>query len=70
MTKPARRLDPPAPPPDVPGLWTVVKESVRGDVHHDFTQGPIGRAILLLAIPMVLEVALESIFAVADIFWV
>jgi putative MATE family efflux protein len=57
-------------PVETPGLWTIVKESVRGDLHHDFTQGPIGRAILLLAIPMVLEVALESIFAVADIFWV
>ncbi|MEO7987644.1 MAG: MATE family efflux transporter [Gemmatimonadales bacterium] len=52
------------------GFWTIVKEAVRGDVHHDFTEGAIGRAILLLSIPMVLEVALESIFAVADIFWV
>jgi putative MATE family efflux protein len=51
-------------------FWTIVRESVRGEVHHDFTQGPIGRAVLLLAIPMVLEVVLESIFAVADIFWV
>jgi putative MATE family efflux protein len=57
-------------PAEVPDLWTVVKESVRGDLHHDFTEGPIGRAILLLAVPMVLEVALESVFAVADIFWV
>jgi putative MATE family efflux protein len=51
-------------------LWTIVRESVRGEVHHDFTVGPIGRAVLLLAIPMVLEVVLESVFAVADIFWV
>ena len=52
------------------GLWTIVKDSVRGEVHHDFTEGPIGRAMLLLAVPMVLEVVLESVFAVADIFWV
>jgi putative MATE family efflux protein len=51
-------------------FWTIVREAVRGDVHHDFTEGPIGRAVLLLAVPMVLEVSLESIFAVADIFWV
>ncbi len=72
MTEPARRIDPSPPPssPEAVGLWTVVKESVRGEVHHDFTVGPIGRAILLLAVPMVLEVVLEGVFAVADIFWV
>jgi putative MATE family efflux protein len=75
MADPALRIDSPEPPPASAGaesvsLWTIVKESLRGDVHHDFTVGPIGRAILLLAVPMVLEVALESIFAVADIFWV
>ena len=74
MTDPAERLELPAPPPvsgpEAVGLWTVVKESVRGEVHHDFTTGPIGRAILLLAVPMVLEVVLEGVFAVADIFWV
>ena len=74
MTDPARRLDAPTPPPpstaESVGLWTVVKESLRGEVHHDFTEGPVGRAILLLSVPMVLEVVLESVFAVADIFWV
>jgi putative MATE family efflux protein len=74
LTEPAERLDPPFPPAPTSaeslGLWTVVKESLRGELHHDFTEGPIGRAILLLSIPMVLEVVLESVFAVADIFWV
>jgi putative MATE family efflux protein len=74
VTEPAERLDLPDSPAtagaEAVGFWTVVRESVRGEVHHDFTEGPIGRAILLLAIPMVLEMALESVFAVADIFWV
>ena len=76
MTQPAEQLD--TPPPDsltttgadAVSFWTIVRESVRGEVHHDFTVGPIGRAVLLLAVPMVLEVVLESVFAVADIFWV
>jgi tetratricopeptide (TPR) repeat protein len=52
-----------------PGWWSVVRDAVRGS-HHDYTSGPIGRAIVLLAIPMVLEMAMESIFSVVDVFWV
>jgi Na+-driven multidrug efflux pump len=56
-------------PEDSQGLWADIKEAVRGS-HHSYTTGPIGRAILLLAIPMVLEMIMESVFAVVDIFWV
>src|SRR5215469_1627169 len=46
-------------------FWPSVWEALRG-TRQDFTQGPIGRAILLLAVPMVLE----SVFALVDVFWV
>jgi putative MATE family efflux protein len=51
------------------GIWSAVRESLRGS-HRDYTVGPIGRSVILLAIPMVLEMLMESLFAVADIFWV
>lgn len=47
----------------------TVREAIRGS-RRDYTEGPVGRAILLLAIPMVLEVVLESVFAVTDVFFV
>jgi len=46
-----------------------VREALRGS-RHDYTSGPLGRAIVLLAIPMVTEMIMESVFAVADAFWV
>src|SRR5438094_2059859 len=51
------------------GIWAAIRESLRGS-HRDYTVGPIGRAVILLAIPMVLEMSMESLFVVADIFWV
>lgn len=51
------------------GFWASVRDAIRG-THHDYTEGAIGRAILLLAIPMVLEMAMESLFAVVDVFFV
>ena len=52
-----------------PSLWSSIREAVRGS-HQDFTSGNLNRAILLLAIPMILEMVLESLFAVVDVFWV
>jgi putative MATE family efflux protein len=51
------------------GLWSAIRESLRGS-HRDYTVGPIGRSIILLAIPMVLEMGMESIFVVVDLKWV
>ena len=50
-------------------LWRSIREALRGS-HQDFTTGNLNRAILLLAIPMVLEMVLESLFAIVDVFWV
>jgi len=52
-----------------PTFWGSVREAIRGS-HQDFTVGSINRAILLLAVPMILEMALESLFGVVDVFWV
>jgi putative MATE family efflux protein len=53
----------------VPSFWSSVREALRGS-HQDYTAGNLNRAIILLAIPMVLEMVLESLFAVVDVFWV
>lgn len=50
-------------------FFTLLKQSLRGD-EHDYTEGSIKTAIVLLAIPMILELSLESVFAVVDMFFV
>ncbi|MES2691877.1 MAG: MATE family efflux transporter [Verrucomicrobiota bacterium] len=50
-------------------FWRSVASALKGE-HHDYTSAPLNRAVLLLAVPMVLEMIMESLFAVADVFWV
>ena len=55
--------------PAAPGLWSTLREAVRGS-QADLTSVPLRRAVLLLATPVVLEMSMESLFAVVDIFYV
>jgi putative MATE family efflux protein len=50
-------------------FWYIVALSLRGK-NHDYTTVSLNRAVLLLAVPMVLEMIMESLFAVVSIFWV
>ncbi|MGQ2984441.1 MATE family efflux transporter [Flavobacterium sp.] len=50
-------------------FYTLLKQSLKGE-NIDFTQGSIRRAVLLLAIPMMLEMAMESVFALVDLYFV
>lgn len=50
-------------------FWREMRQTLRGE-EHDYTRGPLLGAVLLLAIPMVLEMCMESIFGVVDIYFV
>ncbi len=50
-------------------LWDLLKKSLAG-TKIDYAAFSLNQAIALLAIPMMLEMALESVFAIADLFWV
>ncbi|MBI5085189.1 MAG: MATE family efflux transporter [Acidobacteria bacterium] len=50
-------------------LWRDLRDAVSG-AERDFTREPLKRAILLLAVPMVLEMCMESLFGIVNIFWV
>lgn len=58
-------------PQSEPGLFAAMREAVRGaHPRYDYTSGSIGRAILLLSVPMVLEMMMESLFVVCDVYFV
>ena len=55
--------------PNRPNWWTLLKDALRGK-EYDYTQGSLSTAIFLLAIPMVFEMVMESVFALVDIYFV
>src|SRR3954463_13753030 len=50
-------------------FYNIIKQSLNGQ-EQDYTKGSIRRAVFLLAIPMILELSLESVFAIVDMFFV
>jgi len=50
-------------------MLATLRDALRGTT-IDYTTAPVGRAVIMLAVPMVVEMAMESIFAVADVYWV
>jgi Na+-driven multidrug efflux pump len=53
----------------IKSYWSLFLDAIRG-VEHDYTKGSIQKAIILLSIPMILELSLESVFAIVDMFFV
>jgi putative MATE family efflux protein len=58
-----------SPAPAPASLWRNIVDGLKG-THHDLTSVSLNRAVLLLAVPMVLEMSMESLFAVVDVYWV
>jgi putative MATE family efflux protein len=54
---------------NISGFFPILKAALKGE-ERDYTKGSIKLAILLLAVPMILELSLESVFALVDMFFV
>ena len=52
-----------------PSLWSTIREAVRGTT-QDLTTIPIRRAVVLLAVPTILEMSMESLLTIVDIIFV
>ncbi|MDH3404629.1 MAG: MATE family efflux transporter [Acidobacteriota bacterium] len=63
----SRPSDPPA--PALPALGAAIRAAIAGSP-QDFTAGPIGRAVLILSVPMMIEMVGQSIFGIVDILFV
>lgn len=50
-------------------FFAILKRALKGEA-HDYTKGGIPEAVMLLAIPMILELSLESVFAIVDMYFV
>ena len=53
----------------IKSVYSIIKQALSGE-HRDYTTGSIRRAVIFLSIPMILEMCMESVFAVVDIFFV
>src|SRR3989304_3410353 len=49
--------------------WTLLKQAVQG-TQQDYTEGSLNRAVFLLSVPMILEMVMESVFGVLDVYFV
>lgn len=51
-------------------IFTTLKQAIKGDESFDYTSGSIKKGVILLAIPMVLEMLMESVFALVDLYFI
>jgi len=50
--------------------FKIIVQSIKGGIEYDYTAGNLKKAVVLLAIPMMLEMVLESVFALVDLYFV